>query len=260
MTLLGPFDTQMWQCYNNSSRSIWVMHAAHLKLKGLQKFVSSDNKTVGVYRAHETSYILASSYTWSIRLKSLNDDEKSNPTQQEEIRKTRLNRRKSRFSSLGNTKVVVWLCKMMPRNSSVNSFLYWYNKWFSSVASLAMVYFFYSKGCTTCFFVASAFFLYFAGKAMPRLKRKGQYRNAMLTLTLTFDTYDADADKYNAVVVGGGVSGLNAGKCLAELGIKYVILEKRSHLGGTWWDNKYPGAACDVPSHLYSFSFYPNPW
>ena len=39
----------------------------------------------------------------------------------------------------------------------------------------------------------------------------------------------------------------------------FVILERNSHLGGTWWDNAYPGAACDVESHLYSFSFEPNP-
>ena len=69
-----------------------------------------------------------------------------------------------------------------------------------------------------------------------------------------------DAHKYNAVVVGGGISGINAGIRLEQLGIKYVILEKAPQLGGTWYDNTYPGAACDVPSHLYSFSFYLNPW
>ena len=40
----------------------------------------------------------------------------------------------------------------------------------------------------------------------------------------------------------------------------YVIYEKASRLGGTWWENKYPGVACDIPSHLYSFSFYQNPY
>src|SRR5207253_3247423 len=39
----------------------------------------------------------------------------------------------------------------------------------------------------------------------------------------------------------------------------YVVIEKGDDVGGTWRDNTYPGAACDVPSQLYSFSFAPNP-
>ncbi|HET9772045.1 MAG TPA: NAD(P)/FAD-dependent oxidoreductase, partial [Acidimicrobiia bacterium] len=39
----------------------------------------------------------------------------------------------------------------------------------------------------------------------------------------------------------------------------FVVLERAGEVGGTWRDNTYPGAACDVPSHLYSFSFAPNP-
>ena len=39
----------------------------------------------------------------------------------------------------------------------------------------------------------------------------------------------------------------------------FVLLERASELGGTWRDNTYPGCRCDVPSHLYSFSFAPNP-
>ena len=49
------------------------------------------------------------------------------------------------------------------------------------------------------------------------------------------------------------------GKKLNDVGINYVILEKAPQLGGTWWYNIYPGIACDVPSHLYSFSFFQNP-
>ena len=41
---------------------------------------------------------------------------------------------------------------------------------------------------------------------------------------------------------------------------RYVIYEKASQLGGTWWENKYPGVACDIPSHFYSFSFFQNPY
>jgi cation diffusion facilitator CzcD-associated flavoprotein CzcO len=44
-----------------------------------------------------------------------------------------------------------------------------------------------------------------------------------------------------------------------KLGIKAEILEKDSNVGGTWHVNLYPGCACDVPSHLYSFSFELNP-
>jgi cation diffusion facilitator CzcD-associated flavoprotein CzcO len=47
---------------------------------------------------------------------------------------------------------------------------------------------------------------------------------------------------------------------LKKIGVKFVILEKAKQLGGTWWDNKYPGAACDVASHLYSLSYHLNPW
>ena len=46
---------------------------------------------------------------------------------------------------------------------------------------------------------------------------------------------------------------------LKEEGVRFTILEKSPKLGGTWWENTYPGCGCDVPSHLYSFSFLPNP-
>jgi cation diffusion facilitator CzcD-associated flavoprotein CzcO len=60
--------------------------------------------------------------------------------------------------------------------------------------------------------------------------------------------------------VGGGFSGLGVGIELLKRGITdFVILEKASQLGGTWRENTYPGCACDVPSHLYSFSYAPNP-
>src|SRR5262249_53730743 len=38
----------------------------------------------------------------------------------------------------------------------------------------------------------------------------------------------------------------------------FLIIEKSSEIGGTWWENRYPGCACDIPSHLYSFSFEPS--
>lgn len=61
-------------------------------------------------------------------------------------------------------------------------------------------------------------------------------------------------------IIGGGFSGLCVAMALRRAGIDdFVILEKADELGGTWRDNTYPGCACDVPSHLYSFSKVPNP-
>ncbi|MDP9182885.1 MAG: NAD(P)/FAD-dependent oxidoreductase, partial [Actinomycetota bacterium] len=65
---------------------------------------------------------------------------------------------------------------------------------------------------------------------------------------------------YPLVVVGSGFSGLCAAIKLKESGREdFVVLERSNDVGGTWRDNTYPGAACDVPSHVYSFSFAPNP-
>jgi cation diffusion facilitator CzcD-associated flavoprotein CzcO len=63
------------------------------------------------------------------------------------------------------------------------------------------------------------------------------------------------------VIVGAGFSGLCAGAELLRHGrTNFVILEKASAVGGTWRDNTYPGVECDVPSHLYSYSFALNPF
>jgi len=67
-------------------------------------------------------------------------------------------------------------------------------------------------------------------------------------------------DGAGIVIVGSGFSGLCVAIKLKQAGIDdFVILEKESSVGGTWRDNTYPGAACDVPSVLYSFSFHQNP-
>jgi len=61
-------------------------------------------------------------------------------------------------------------------------------------------------------------------------------------------------------ILGAGISGLCTAIALKRAGIhSFTIYEKSDKLGGTWYDNSYPGAACDVPSPLYSFSFEPNP-
>ncbi|WP_433462550.1 flavin-containing monooxygenase [Spirillospora sp. CA-128828] len=61
---------------------------------------------------------------------------------------------------------------------------------------------------------------------------------------------------HSVVIIGSGFGGIGMAIRLREAGVHdVVILEKAADLGGTWRDNTYPGAACDVPSHLYSFSF-----
>ncbi|WP_132993866.1 flavin-containing monooxygenase [Gordonia zhaorongruii] len=61
-------------------------------------------------------------------------------------------------------------------------------------------------------------------------------------------------------IIGAGFSGLGAAIRLTQDGTDdYVLLDRGADFGGTWRDNVYPGAACDVPSHLYSFSFAQNP-
>src|SRR3954469_16506294 len=62
-------------------------------------------------------------------------------------------------------------------------------------------------------------------------------------------------------VLGAGFGGLAVAHRLARSGIDdVVILERSDGVGGAWRANSYPGAACDVPSHLYSYSFELNPW
>lgn len=60
-------------------------------------------------------------------------------------------------------------------------------------------------------------------------------------------------------ILGAGAGGIAMGIALRRAGFEFTIYEKSHGVGGTWRDNTYPGAACDVPSHLYSFSFEPNP-
>ncbi|WP_269621292.1 flavin-containing monooxygenase [Zhongshania sp. BJYM1] len=69
-----------------------------------------------------------------------------------------------------------------------------------------------------------------------------------------------DVKATQILIVGTGFAGLGMAIRLKEMGISdFIIIERAKDVGGTWRDNRYPGAACDVPSHLYSFSFEPNP-
>ncbi|GAA2379600.1 NAD(P)/FAD-dependent oxidoreductase [Nonomuraea africana] len=68
------------------------------------------------------------------------------------------------------------------------------------------------------------------------------------------------SDKPGIVIIGSGFAGIGMAIKLKEAGYHdFVILEKAEDLGGTWRDNTYPGCACDVPSHMYSYSFELNP-
>jgi cation diffusion facilitator CzcD-associated flavoprotein CzcO len=70
---------------------------------------------------------------------------------------------------------------------------------------------------------------------------------------------NSSATNVDVLIVGGGFAGICMGINLLEAGMKsFLIIEKSEDLGGTWWDNRYPGCACDIPSHLYSFSFAPS--
>ena len=74
------------------------------------------------------------------------------------------------------------------------------------------------------------------------------------------DTIDETVIDIDTVIVGAGFAGLGMGIRLARRGeASFVILERGPDVGGTWRDNIYPGVACDIPSHLYSFSFRQNP-
>lgn len=62
-----------------------------------------------------------------------------------------------------------------------------------------------------------------------------------------------------ALIIGTGFSGLGMAIALQRQNVEFVMLEKADEIGGTWRDNTYPGCACDIPAHMYSFSFEPKP-
>lgn len=64
---------------------------------------------------------------------------------------------------------------------------------------------------------------------------------------------------FRVLVIGGGMTGIAAGIKLEEAGYDYMVIEKNAEVGGTWWENRYPGVGVDTPSHFYSYSFELNP-
>jgi 4-hydroxyacetophenone monooxygenase len=65
---------------------------------------------------------------------------------------------------------------------------------------------------------------------------------------------------FKVIVIGLGIAGIAAAQQLEQMGVDYLIVEKQSHPGGVWWQNRYPGAGVDTPSYIYSFYFAPNDW
>ena len=63
---------------------------------------------------------------------------------------------------------------------------------------------------------------------------------------------------FEVLIIGAGLSGIALGIKLKGAGVPFTIIEKNHEIGGTWWENLYPGCGVDTPSHLYSFSFEPN--
>jgi 4-hydroxyacetophenone monooxygenase len=66
------------------------------------------------------------------------------------------------------------------------------------------------------------------------------------------------AQKMHVLIVGAGMSGLLSGIRLQQAGVTFEIIEKNADVGGTWFENTYPGCRVDNPNHMYSFSFEPN--
>jgi len=95
------------------------------------------------------------------------------------------------------------------------------------------------------------------GKTAPHRKTDSPMTNAMTRPETA--SQDKTPVHTRAVIIGTGFSGLGMGIALQKQGVDFVILEKADDVGGTWRDNSYPGCACDIPSHLYSFSFEPKP-
>lgn len=70
----------------------------------------------------------------------------------------------------------------------------------------------------------------------------------------------AAIEPLSVAIIGAGFAGIGAAIRLRQKGVTdFAIFERDSRIGGTWRDNTYPGAACDIPSRLYSYSFAPNP-
>jgi len=67
-------------------------------------------------------------------------------------------------------------------------------------------------------------------------------------------------ESFHVLVVGAGMSGLLQALRLKEAGIPFTVVEKNDSVGGTWYENRYPGCRVDIANHFYSYSFEPYAW
>ncbi|MFW0795296.1 NAD(P)/FAD-dependent oxidoreductase [Gordonia sp. CPCC 205515] len=74
------------------------------------------------------------------------------------------------------------------------------------------------------------------------------------------DGPSTDTSHLSAIVIGAGVAGMLMSVRLAQMGIDHIVLEKNDNVGGSWWENRYPGAGVDTPSYLYSISGFEHDW
>ena len=74
------------------------------------------------------------------------------------------------------------------------------------------------------------------------------------------DIPEAIRSDFHVVVIGAGMSGLLAAIRLKEAGLSFTVIEKNPNVGGTWYENRYPGCRVDSPNHTYSYSFAPKDW
>lgn len=99
------------------------------------------------------------------------------------------------------------------------------------------------------------------GEPVPREYARAMAEEAGFTPRENVDWHagrPAAAEQMSVLVIGAGPSGIAVSTMLQKLGIEHTILEKNPEVGGVWWENDYPGAGVDTPTHMYSLSFSPN--
>lgn len=91
-------------------------------------------------------------------------------------------------------------------------------------------------------------------------KKPADSQHQHTELSDNLSSTEASVRRVRMVILGTGFSGLGMAIHLKKHNYNdFVVIEKAADIGGTWRDNTYPGCACDIPSHLYSFSFALNP-
>ena len=64
--------------------------------------------------------------------------------------------------------------------------------------------------------------------------------------------------KPQVIIIGSGLCGILAGIKLSKANVPFLIIEKNNSIGGTWYENTYPGCGVDTPNHVYAYSFEPS--